>query len=393
MSPDPLDWLEAEAADRVRLGLDRTIAIRGPSSDGRIVLGGRALLNFGSNDYLGLAADPRLASSAADAALRHGWGAGASPLVSGWTAAHRELAEAIARFEGAEAAALFPTGFAANLGAIPSLVGRGDAVYGDRLNHASIVQGCRLSGASFRLYPHGDAGRLGAILGRDRGRFRRVLIATDGVFSMDGDLAPLPDLAELAGRFDAMLLVDEAHGTGVFGPEGEGACSELGVADRVPIRVGTLSKALGSVGGFVAGSRRLVDHLNNRATSLIYSTAMPAAAAAAAAEALRIVAAEPGRRTHLHDLSRRLRARIGRVGMTVPPGSLGPIVPVLVGTASRALDAASALREAGFFVPAIRPPTVPRGADRLRISVSALHSEGDIDALADALECLPMPGG
>ena len=391
MSTDPLAWIDAEAADRVRLGLHRTLSTRGPSSPGHVVRDGRDLVNFASNDYLGLADDPRLASAAAEAANRHGWGSGASPLITGWTTAHLELVEALARFEGAEAVALFPTGFAANLGTIPSLVGPGDAIYGDRLNHASLVQGARLSGASFRVYPHGEADRLGALLGRDRGRFRRVLLATDGVFSMDGDLAPLPELVALAERFDAMLLVDEAHGTGVFGPEGGGACSSRGVADRVPIRIGTLSKALGSIGGFVAGSHRLVDHLINRAPTLIYSTAMPAAAAGAAGEALRILIAEPERRDRLHQHSRRFRERFGRAGTPVPPGSVGPIVPVLVGTAERALAASEALRDAGFHVPAIRPPTVPRGTARFRISLSASHTEAQVDALADAIERLRVP--
>ena len=390
MNTDPLDWIDAEADDRRRLGLDRTLWTRSPSAPGHVVRDGRDLLNFASNDYLGLAEDPRLASAAAEASHRHGWGAGSSPLVSGWTTAHQDLADAIARFEGAEAVALFPTGFATNLGTIPSLVGRGDAVYGDRLNHASLVQGARLSGATFRVYPHGDADRLAGLLGRDRARFRRVLIATDGVFSMDGDLAPLPELAEIADRFEAMLLVDEAHGTGVFGPEGGGACSELGVADRVPIRVGTLSKALGSIGGFVAGSRRLVDHLINRAPSLIYSTSMPAAAAAAATEALRISIAEPERRDRLHRHSRRLRDRVARLGLPIPAGSVGPIVPVLIGLAERAVDASEALRDAGVLVPAIRPPTVPRCTARLRISLSASHTEAQVDALADALERLDV---
>ena len=223
-----------------------------------------------------------------------------------------------------------------------------------------------------RPYPHGDAGRLAAILARDRGRFRRSLIATDGVFSMDGDLAPLAILADLADEAGAMLLVDEAHGTGVFGPDGRGACAACGVAGRVPIRVGTLSKALGSLGGFVAGSRRLIDHLLARARPLLFSTSPPPAAAAAAREALAIGRAEPWRRERVHALGDRLRAALTGLGFAIPP-STGPIVPVILGTPDRATGLSASLRDAGFLAPGIRPPTVPEGTSRLRVSVTAAH--------------------
>ncbi|MBV8384891.1 MAG: aminotransferase class I/II-fold pyridoxal phosphate-dependent enzyme, partial [Planctomycetaceae bacterium] len=262
---DPLAWIDDEAARWERRGLTRRLVAHGAATPGRLACDGRMLVNFGANDYLGLASDPRVIAAGRAAAEAFGWGAGASPLVTGWGAAHQELAEALARFERAEAAVLFPSGFAANLGTIAALVGVGDAVYVDRLDHACLIDGARLSGASLRVFPHADADRLAEILARERARFRRALVATDGVFSMDGDLAPLDRLADLADRFDAMLLVDEAHGTGVFGPDGRGAASELGVADRIPVRVGTLSKALGSIGGFVAGSRRLIDWLINHA--------------------------------------------------------------------------------------------------------------------------------
>jgi 8-amino-7-oxononanoate synthase len=304
--------------------------------------------------------------------------------VTGWTEAHDELAEALALFERAEAAVLFPTGYAANLGTIAALVGPGDAVYHDRLNHACLIDGTKLAGASLRVYPHADADRLDAILRRERARFRRVLIATDGVFSMDGDLAPLRELVEIADRFDAMLLVDEAHGTGVFGPDGRGACSELGVADRVPIRVGTLSKALGSLGGFVAGSRRLIDHLVNSARTLIYSTALPPAAAAAADEGLKIARSEPWRRERAWALGDRLRGSLREAGLQVVDSS-GPIVPVILGEPGAALAESARLRELGFLVPAIRPPTVPAGTSRLRLSLSAAHQEADLEGLMDAL--------
>ena len=286
--PDPLAWLDDASSAWSARGLGRRLDAFGAATPGRIESGGRSLLHFGSNDYLGLASDPRVVAAACEAASRSGWGAGASPLVAGWRDAHRDLAGAIAEFEGTEAATLFPSGYAANLGTIAALVGPGDAVYLDRLDHACLVDGARLGGASLRVYPHNDADRLGSILRRDSGRFRRSLIATDGVFSMDGDLAPVALLADLADHFGAMLLVDEAHGTGVVGPTGRGAAEAAGAADRVHIRVGTLSKALGSLGGFVAGSRRLIDWLVNHAKPLIYSTALPPAAVAAAAAALRI---------------------------------------------------------------------------------------------------------
>ncbi len=368
---DPLAWIDAEAKGRASLGLIRRLNVRNPG-----------LIHFGSNDYLGLAGDLRLVDAARLAANREGWGAGASPLVSGWTDALQTLTEAIAAFERTEAALVFPTGYAANLGTIAALVGPGDAVYLDRLNHASLIDGGRLSGARLRVYPHNDAGRLAEILQRDQGRFRRSLIATDGVFSMDGDLAPLADLVTIAERFHAMLLVDEAHGTGVFGSDGRGAASARGVADKIAIRVGTLSKALGSIGGFVAGSRRLIDHLINHARPLIYSTAMPPAVASASVAALAILEAEPWRRERVLMLSDRLRT--GLAGLNLIP-AFGPIVAVVIGEASEAVAASEGLRKLGLFVPAIRPPTVPSGTARLRISLSASHTEAEVNQLSDAL--------
>ncbi len=382
--PDPLAWIDEESEARARRGLGRRLVALGASTPGRVERDGRWLVNFASNDYLGLAADPRVIAAAGSAAEVYGWGSGASPLVSGWRQPHEALASALARFEGTEAVALFPSGFAANLGAIVAVVGPGDAVYLDRLDHACLVDGARLSGARLRVFPHNDADRLGAILDRDRGRFQRILIATEGVFSMDGDVAPLADLADLAGRFGAMLLVDEAHGTGVLGPDGRGAAAASGVSDRVDIKVGTLSKALGSVGGFVAGSRRLIDRLINHARTLIYSTAIPAPAAAAAMEALAIASAEPWRRARVMELAATLRESLAGPGRpAVGPG--GPIVPVVVGDPDRALALSRRLIDRGCLVAAIRPPTVPEGTARLRIGLSAAHDRADLDRLIAAL--------
>ena len=371
--PDPLEWIDELAAERRRLGLDRRLRTLDPG-----------LVDFSSNDYLGLAADPRVIAEATRSAEAHGFGAGASPLVSGWKTPHEALAEAIAEFEGVEAACLFPTGYAANLGVVAALASRGDAVYLGRLNHASLIDGARLSGASLRVYPHDDAAKLGAILGRDRGRYRRSIVATDGVFGMDGDLAPLEEIADVCEHHDAILVVDEAHGTGVFGPEGRGACAHLGVSHRVSLRVGTLSKALGSLGGFAAGSRRLIDHLVNHARTMIYSTAAPPACASAAMEALRISRSEPWRRESIHVMASALRAGLADAGCAVAP-SVGPIVPVIVGDPRRAMGLASRLRDRGFLVGAIRPPTVPEGSSRLRISVSAARTHDQIRGLIEAI--------
>ncbi len=354
---DPLAWIDEESEAWSRRGLERRLVALGCSSPGRVERDGRSLLNFASNDYLGLASDPRVIEAACSAAGRYGWGSGASPLVSGWREPHEALSTALAAFERVEAVALFSSGFAANVGAIVALVGPSDAVYLDRLDHACLVDGARLSGARLRVYPHNDSGRLEAILSRDRGRFRRSLIATDGVFSMDGDLAPLVDLADLAGRFGAILLVDEAHGTGVFGPEGRGASAASGVADRVDVKVGTLSKALGSVGGFVAGSRRLIGWLTNQARPMIYSTALPPSAAAAATRALEILRAEPWRRERLGDLAGTLRKALPGLGLPdIGPG--GPIVPVVLGDPVRAVEIASGLLDRGL--PGPGDPTADR---------------------------------
>ena len=375
---DPLAWIADEADAWSRSGLERRLVALGDSTPGGVVHNGRRLINFASNDYLGLASDPRVIAAATEAAEGYGWGSGASPLVSGWREPHEALASALTRFEGVEAVALFASGYAANLGTIAALVGPGDAVYADRLNHASLIDGARLAGARLRVYPHNDANRLASILKRDQGRFRRSLIATDSVFSMDGDVAPLADLANLADRFGAILLVDEAHATGVLGPTGRGATEAAGLEPgQVHVKVGTLSKALGSVGGFVAGSRRLVGWLQNRARPLIYSTAMPAAAAAAASRALELVETEPDRREHLRSLVARFRADLQRLGHDLAPGS-GPIVPLIVGDSAKAVQAANSLRAAGCLVPAIRPPTVSAGSARLRVSLTAGHQTADL---------------
>ncbi len=382
--PDPLAWIDDESTAWRSRGLSRSLVSLEGSTPGRVIRDGRSLVNFASNDYLGLANDRRVIAAAAASAEAHGWGSGASPLVSGWTEAHEALAVALAKYESVEAVALFPSGFAANLGAISALVGPADVVYLDRLNHACLIDGARLSRAKLRVYPTGDVNRLETLLERDQGKFRRSLIATDGVFSMDGNIAPLGDLADLAQRFGTMLLVDEAHGTGVFGPTGRGASEHCGVLDRVDVKVGTLSKALGSLGGFVAGSRRLVNWLINHARPLVYSTSLPAPAASAAHRALEIIQAEPWRRSAVLDRSKVVRDQVAGLG----PGIFGPIVPMILGAPDRALAVAEQLLKHGFLVPAIRPPTVPDGTARLRISLSAGHDPADVDRLVAVLKTI-----
>jgi 8-amino-7-oxononanoate synthase len=376
--------MDEEAAQWAALGLERSLSLVEEVDGVRVRIGDSWLWNLASNDYLGLAQDPRVRQAAAEAALRWGGGTGASPLVCGWTRLHQELADRLAEFERVEAVALFPTGFAANLGAMAALVGRADAVFLDRLDHASLVAGARLSGARVRVYPHADLDRLESALTRERALYRRVLIATDGVFSMDGDVAPLREIVALAERHGCMTLVDEAHATGVLGPEGRGACALFGVEERVTARVGTLSKALGSLGGFVAGSRLLADRVSNHAPSFMFSTALPPAAVAAAQAALAIVRTEPELRVQLD----RMRGKLLDASRFGSPDRVAPIVPIVLGSAAAATRASSTLRDARFLVPAIRPPTVPRGTARLRLSLTAGLSDDVVVRLVETVAAI-----
>jgi len=380
---NPLDWIDRQLAALDEQGLRRRLRTRGSRQAAGIVLDGREMLNFGSNDYLDLASDPRLAEAVARCVQQQGWGSGASPLITGHTELHLRLEQRLAEFEGTEAALLFSTGFAANAGTIAALVGPGDLVLADRKNHASLLDGCRLSRADMRVYPHADWRRLDELLAAAKQHGRR-LIVTDSLFSMDGDFAPLPQLAEVAERRGAMLMIDEAHATGVFGRRGRGAAEHLDAEDRVDVRVGTLSKALGCIGGFVAGSRSLIDWLVNRARPLVFSTAAPAAAAAAVLAALEIVRDEPQRRQKLLGRAEQLRNELIAQGWNIG-NSASQIIPILVGDPRRAVTLSGALHNRGLFVPAIRPPTVPQGESCLRISLTAGHTEEMIVALVRAL--------
>ena len=381
MSKD-LDWIDDELTALDALGLRRQLVDRMGRQGVEIEIGGRKVVNFGSNDYLGLAGTA-LSSAVMDEIANRGWGSGASPLVTGHAGLHTELETELAAFEGTESALLFPTGYAANVGAVTALAGNGDVLLSDSKNHASLIDGCRLSGARVVVYPHRDVDYVARMLQQATG-FRRRIIVTDGLFSMDGDLAPLPELAELAQRYQAMLLVDEAHATGVFGEHGRGVSEHFGVENRVTVRVGTLSKALGSIGGFVVGASKLVEWLVNRARTYIFSTALPEATAAAGLRALAIVREEPHRRRELLANGKKLRERLKDQGWQVGDAS-SQIVPIYLGSPEATMQLSQTLRDHGVFVPGIRPPSVPDGESLLRISLSYLHTDSQLDRLVEAL--------
>lgn len=381
--PEPLSWIAADL-DRLRAaGLERPRRVRAGRQGGTVELDGRSLVNVGSNDYLGYAGDVRLTKAASKAACAEGFGAGASPLVSGHSQAHERLERALAELLDVPAAVTFPSGFAANAATIAALVGPDDTIFSDARNHASIIDGCRLSRATVHVYPHRDLAALEALLASRQGPGRR-LIVTDTLFSMDGTIAPLADLCDLARRHAAMLMVDEAHATGVFGPRGSGLVEDTGCAAGVHIRTGTLSKALGAAGGFVAGHPDLVHWLRHSARGWIFSTAHPPPVAAAATRAIELVAAEPHRRAELATKAAGFRGRLAEAGVDLG-GAEAQIVPVVAGPPEQAVALAEQLAHAGFFVPAIRPPSVPHGRSLVRASLSWLHSESDLDRLADAI--------
>jgi 8-amino-7-oxononanoate synthase len=379
-------WFDDDLAERRRRDLYR-VRRRVQSACGvRLRIGGREVLSFASNDYLNLAADPRLVRAAARAARKYGTGSGASPLVCGYLPPHRALERALARWEATPAALTFSSGYAANLALVSTLAGRQDVLFSDALNHASLIDGCRLSRARLRVYRHADVQHLEDLLRREGGRGRRRLIVTDSVFSMEGDLVPLAELLDLAERFDCLLLLDEAHATGILGEHGRGVTELLPVGrsfdpDRL-IKVGTLSKALGGQGGFVCGSRKLIALLVNRARPYFFSTALAPPTAAAARRAVHLVQQEPQRRGHVLALAELLRDRLRAVGY--PAGaSRCQIVPLLVGEARAAVDLSARLQERGLLVPAIRPPSVPQGTARLRVSLTAGHTEADVQRLVE----------
>ena len=369
-------------ADIGRAGLTRQRFAREGAQGPRIVVEGREYLAFCSNDYLGLANHPRIVGAAIDAALRHGIGQGASHLLSGHSAAHERLESALAEFVRMPRALLFSGGYLANIGAVTALAGPEDAVFSDALNHASLIDGVRLSRAQVVRYPHADVDFLSKALAASSGKTK--LIVTDGVFSMDGDMAPIPALLDLCERHDALLLVDDAHGFGIVGTEGRGSAEHFGVRSPRVVYVGTLGKAAGVSGAFVAGTAEVVETILQRARTYIYTTAAPAMLAAAVEASLQIIETEEWRRERLRKLIGALREPLREAGVELTPSST-PIQPLVLGANAKALSASAALRERGIVVPAIRPPTVPEGTARLRISLSAAHTEQDVSRLVTAL--------
>ena len=372
-------WLRERAAE----GLYRNRTIRQGPQGIDIVVDGRAVVNFCSNDYLGLANHPEVIESLKAGAERHGVGSGSAHLVCGHSDAHHALEEELAAWTGRDRALLFSTGYMANIGVISALAGRGDWILEDRLNHASLLDGGLLSGARFKRYPHADAAAAERALRQCGGR--RMLVVSDGVFSMDGDLAPLPELARVARSTGAWLVIDDAHGFGVLGENGGGTVEHYRLTQEdVPVLVGTLGKAIGTFGAFVAGSHVLIEFLIQRARSYIYTTALPPAIAEATRTSLGLLRSESWRRLKLSRLIQRFRAGAGGLGLTLMD-SCTPIQPVIVGDVRQATQASERLLESGFLVSAIRPPTVPAGSARLRITLSALHDDEHIDRLLEAL--------
>lgn len=375
--------LEAEALRERKVHTVSDTSSTNDSSSGR-------RLDFGSNDYLGLRAAPALRVRVSELLSQPDgvWGSGASPVLSGYTAAHAALEALLSELSGSSAALLFSSGYSTNVGTLACLADQSDAIYSDQLNHASLIDGMRLSRAERVIFPHGEMEFLETHLAAHRHRFQRVILVTESVFSMDGDCADLPKLVDLAQRYDCGLVVDEAHATGVYGRHGGGLLEEFALegTERLPLllKLGTLSKAVGGIGGFAAGDQEVIDFLVNRCRSYLFSTSPPAATMVAAAAAIELLRGMQAERLRLRAMSRALRGRLHQASLAVPPGD-SPIVPIVVGSERAALHFSQRLSAAGIYVPAIRPPTVAAGTSRLRISLSALHSQEDVDLLLQTL--------
>lgn len=380
-----MNFFRDEIDRLARSGLYRSLRTLEPAADGRVIINGKESILLCSNNYLGLADHPALKSASIDAVSRYGAGSGASRLVSGNLELHDRLEKRIAAFKGTEAAILFNSGYAANIGTIQAIVGRGDTIYSDRLNHASIVDGAILSRARLIRYPHNDFMALRTLLENDRSSGRR-LIVTDGVFSMDGDIAPLQELVAIKREFNTLLMVDEAHATAVMGEHGRGSAELLGVAEDIDIQMGTLGKGLGSFGAYIAGSREMIEYLMNSSRSFIFSTSLPPATLAASIAALEIAASAEG-----DELRRRLEANRRLFTGTLEEsgvntlGSPTQIIPIMVGAAAETMNFSKTLLEEGIFVQGIRPPTVPAGSCRLRCTVMAVHTAEDLEFAADKI--------
>ena len=380
--PESLQWLEDDLGTIKSNDLFRPVRTRLGRQDGTVILNDRELINFGSNDYLGYAGDSRLIKASAKGACSEGAGAGASPLVSGHSALHESLGTNLSSLLNTEESLIFPSGYAANMSTIACLTGPHDLIVSDVKNHASIIDGCRLSGANIQIYPHRDLTVAASLLKNIPAK--RRLIVTDSLFSMDGTIAPLADMAQLAHDTKSMLLVDEAHATGIFGTRGSGLVEEADVASSVAVRIGTLSKALGGSGGFVSGHQTLIEYLRHQARGWMFSTAHSPASAAVGIRAIQLLSEEPFRRKTLTENAELFRHKLLSHGVNIGNAE-AHIVPVYVKTPQQAVQIAASLVKDGFFVPAIRPPSVPRGSSLLRVSLSFKHSEDTIDALSNSI--------
>ncbi|MDT8316595.1 MAG: 8-amino-7-oxononanoate synthase [bacterium] len=386
-----MGWIEEELAEIRDKGLFRLLRTVETAQGSRVRIDGREMILLCSNDYLGLANHPKVKEAAHDAIEKYGFGSGASRLISGSMTPHREFEDRFAKFKGTEAALLFNSGYAANTGVIPAITGFDDTIFSDRLNHASIVDGCRLSRADFRRYRHLDMKALERYLiyhSENNEEGGRKIIVTDGVFSMDGDIAPLDKIVALSKEYDCMLMVDDAHGTGVLGASGKGSAEHFGIAtEDIYIYMGTLGKALGSYGAYVAGSRELIDYLVNKARSFIYSTSLPPAMAAAAIASIEIMEDEPERRRRLLENAALMRHGLRDIGFEIMD-SHTQIIPILTGDSGIACKMMDLLMDEGVYVLAIRPPSVPEGTSRLRVTVTSEHSQDDLNkAIAAFKKC------
>ncbi|WP_447968649.1 8-amino-7-oxononanoate synthase [Nitrospira sp. M1] len=373
---------EDELHELTRQHLRRQLKTVDSATEPVITFDGKSVIQLASNNYLGLANHTAVADAAIETIRQYGTGSGASRLISGTQTPHQELETTLAQFKTTEAALTFGSGYSANTGIIPTLVGPQDCIFADRLCHASLIDGCRISQATLRVFHHNDTTHLKQLLEKRAGT-QKTLIMTEGVFSMDGDLAPLPELVRLANEFQATLLLDDAHGTGVLGQNGRGSVEHFGVDPNELIQIGTLSKALGTIGGYVVGSRTLIDYLMNTSRSFIYTTAPPPSMAAAAQAAINIVQSDPDRRTRLWHNRDQLYQGLKAMGFQLT-NTQSPILPIILNDPQLAVAISTTLLKHGIYVPAIRPPTVPKGTSRLRVTVTSEHTREHIETALHA---------
>jgi glycine C-acetyltransferase len=380
-----LNYLKEKIEDLKKEGVYRKLPVVEGANEAEIILNGKKVINLSSNNYLGFANNPRLKKAAIEAIEKYGVGAGAVRTIVGNMSIHEELEKLLAEFKREEAAFIYQSGFNCNAGTIQAVTEKGDLIISDELNHASIIDGTRLSKADKKIFNHSDMDNLEQVLKENRDKYRNVLIITDGVFSMDGDIAKLPEIVELAEKYEAMTYVDDAHGSGVLGESGRGTVDHFGLHGRVDFSIGTLSKAMGVVGGYVAGSKTMYEWLNHRARPVLFSTTMPPAAAAAIIEALKMLMESTEYTDRLWDNANYFKKKLGTLGFNTGHSET-PITPVIIGDEAKTMEFSKKLLEKGVFVSAIVFPTVPRGTGRVRCMVTAAHTKEQLDRAVDAFE-------